>query len=355
MASHLRLHEQVAAKLRRELARTGQPGQQLPADTSQAARFKVSVPTIRQALHLLCQEGLLERRHGSGTYVRDPVARTPVAVILPAAVMEGLASFFWLRTEQELRRLLSAAGCEVRVGIEGTLPVAAVRGMILLRYGPLLPPWPAALAASRLPVVSNDSRSKYAVTTDAAGLVRAGTQWLLDHGRRRVAMLTLDKYGDQRPDDYLYEAFAQTMSAARVPIHAPWVRGNISAQRAGHGWEQFRALWQGSAAKPDALLVADDTIYREVMPAILALGIRVPQDLLVVTHANLGAGDLYPFPTVRLAIDPVAYAQALVTHLLQLMRGARPARGQVTVPWHWQGVAEVEQALSCIATIPVHP
>jgi GntR family transcriptional regulator len=74
-------YERIANELRAEInsGRPG-PGKRLSAETDLAARFDVSVPTMRQALGVLKTEGLIESRHGTGTFVRaarQPVRRTP--------------------------------------------------------------------------------------------------------------------------------------------------------------------------------------------------------------------------------------------------------------------------------------
>lgn len=45
------------------------PGSLLPAQRDLAAQYGVSIMTVRQALQLLADDGLIEARHGSGTYV----------------------------------------------------------------------------------------------------------------------------------------------------------------------------------------------------------------------------------------------------------------------------------------------
>ncbi|MFB4310400.1 GntR family transcriptional regulator [Actinomadura sp. GTD37] len=47
-------------------------GDVLPSERRLAAEFGVSRPTLRQAIDGLVAEGLLDRRHGSGTYVAEP-------------------------------------------------------------------------------------------------------------------------------------------------------------------------------------------------------------------------------------------------------------------------------------------
>jgi GntR family transcriptional regulator len=66
-----RKYERVADDLRRKILR-GElaPGEQLEAQTSLAERYRVSLPTVQQALGVLEAEGLLDAVHGIGTYVR---------------------------------------------------------------------------------------------------------------------------------------------------------------------------------------------------------------------------------------------------------------------------------------------
>jgi DNA-binding GntR family transcriptional regulator len=63
---------QIAAQLRRDI-REGRfkPGNRLPAETVLAERFRVSPITLRAALSVLRAEGLIESRHGIGTFVRE--------------------------------------------------------------------------------------------------------------------------------------------------------------------------------------------------------------------------------------------------------------------------------------------
>ncbi|WP_328329506.1 MULTISPECIES: GntR family transcriptional regulator [unclassified Streptomyces] len=70
-------YERIADELRQSI-RTGRlkPGDQLPAETRLAEQSGRSVPTVRDALRLLQAEGLIEKVHGRGNFVRR--ARTAV-------------------------------------------------------------------------------------------------------------------------------------------------------------------------------------------------------------------------------------------------------------------------------------
>ena len=66
------LYIQIADYLRRQLVDGRfRAGQRLPTESQMGKDLSVAVGTLRKALSLLEQEGLLERRQGSGTYVRD--------------------------------------------------------------------------------------------------------------------------------------------------------------------------------------------------------------------------------------------------------------------------------------------
>lgn len=66
MPKYLRIHEDL-----RERISGGQwpPGSVLPSQQELAAEFGVSVMTLRQALQLLADDGLIQVRHGRGTFV----------------------------------------------------------------------------------------------------------------------------------------------------------------------------------------------------------------------------------------------------------------------------------------------
>ncbi|MEV8404265.1 GntR family transcriptional regulator [Streptomyces niveus] len=73
-------YEQIADDLRRLItAGTWPVGERMPAEAELAARYRVSTPTLRMSLELLQSEGLIEKRHGIGNFVRRPGPRIAYA------------------------------------------------------------------------------------------------------------------------------------------------------------------------------------------------------------------------------------------------------------------------------------
>lgn len=71
LPKYLRLSDAIARAIRAgDLA----PGQQLPPESQLAAQLPASLGTVQRALNHLAERGLLVRRHGHGTFVRDRAA-----------------------------------------------------------------------------------------------------------------------------------------------------------------------------------------------------------------------------------------------------------------------------------------
>lgn len=58
------------------------PGERLPGEPSLALAHGVARVTIRRALDRLAEDGLVDRRPGSGTFVREPVVAKPIVADL---------------------------------------------------------------------------------------------------------------------------------------------------------------------------------------------------------------------------------------------------------------------------------
>jgi len=73
-SSAMPITRQIAAQIRAQCASgTLQPGQRLPSVRALAAELAVNQNTILRVYERLTAEGLLERRHGDGTFVVDRV------------------------------------------------------------------------------------------------------------------------------------------------------------------------------------------------------------------------------------------------------------------------------------------
>jgi GntR family transcriptional repressor for pyruvate dehydrogenase complex len=101
--------EQVVTHIRRLIERGElRPGDRLPAERHLAARLGVSRPSVRAGLRALSAMGVVQPRHGSGTYIPDG---PPVLGSEPLSFLAALHGFTGLEM-YEARRILEvgAAG-----------------------------------------------------------------------------------------------------------------------------------------------------------------------------------------------------------------------------------------------------
>jgi GntR family transcriptional regulator len=83
-----RLADQAAGELRKQLFVRWPAGCQLPSEKELADELQVSRNTVREALSLLWTEGLVQRRWGVGTFVRDEREMASINVTETAAMRE---------------------------------------------------------------------------------------------------------------------------------------------------------------------------------------------------------------------------------------------------------------------------
>ena len=341
------LSTQIAAILRREIFGHAQPGQRLPTARDLADRFKVNYHTIREGLSALAQEGLIERRVGRGIFVSNPTRNRHVGVLAERDVSDLRTPYFYRRTPQRVACFLRKKNVPARL-YAGHCPPAddsprevtctaflealerrQLSAIVAFTPPQILPEWLEPLRRFHVPLVGQMEECDYRVEVDSAELVRAGVGYLLHHGRRRPALLEY-----YRPPRHLLavESFCSALALAGADINRRWLRHSLNPCAPGAGWEEFRAIWAGRD-KPDSLLICDDNLFPVTAMAILQLGIRVPEDLLVVTLSNKGSGMVAPFPVVKLEVDPDICAQLMGETIIKLIHKETVKKGLIVLPY----------------------
>ncbi|MEH0019695.1 MAG: GntR family transcriptional regulator [Desulfobacter sp.] len=74
--SPIPLYHQLAEILQDRI-RSGRyrPGEMIPSEIGLAKKYGIGRPTVRQAMNLLVQKGLIQRKRGAGTFVKKPSPR----------------------------------------------------------------------------------------------------------------------------------------------------------------------------------------------------------------------------------------------------------------------------------------
>lgn len=360
------LYKQVAELLRKEIAETLSPGDQLEAEDKLAKRLAVSVITIREALWILAGEGTVVRQQGRGTFVGEATGGgRQVAVLMERDIAHPRLSYFFLRVTQQVRHYLELRGHRVQIYIgrlgpgeeSETLTCSNFRedveadkvSGVAAVYALPESSWTRSLEDRGIPLVGLGLRHRHMIDTDYSHMVEEGVRNLVENGRKKIACLGWNR-GEADPggapaggkpyERALERAFAKYDVRARPQ----WIRDDLHPAQAGAGWEEFREIWTANREKPDGLLVMDDFLFRDAAAAILDMNVRVPEDLKVVTHANKGAEILYPFPVTGLVVDPDLTALRMVEMLQTLLKGKTPENPRTFYPFSVEAIEPAGRA-----------
>ncbi|WP_254705683.1 GntR family transcriptional regulator [Streptomyces vilmorinianum] len=294
----------LMAELRRGiLDGTWPPGSKLPTERALATETGLSVTTVRRAYEDLVALGLVERRQGAGTFAAHRPAddgpagadRRVVGVLVPDT------AFYYPRVLQGIERELAAAGARLVLACSHYDPEeedAAVRrllssgvhGLLLVptlhtatdpgrRADELLAlPVPAVLVERRLAAHGPGDPTEH-VCTDHEGGAYDAVRHLRDLGHERLGLLVRADAPTTAP---IESGFARAVAdlGLREPLRVRDGRRGWNPERAD------RAVADLRAAGVTAVLCFGDREAALVLAAARRAGLRVPEDLALISYDN---------------------------------------------------------------------
>ncbi|AMY10226.1 Arabinose metabolism transcriptional repressor [Luteitalea pratensis] len=322
-------------------------GGRVPSEADLGSRFGASRITVGRAVRDLQMQGLVERRIGSGTYVRRQASTAATdctfGILVPdlpdieifEPLVQGLLSapgarahaFLWGGGESPATGRAAAAWARVQqyiakrvdgvffAPLEG-LPAGDTTNLRIV----------SALDEARIPVVLLDrsvhpypKRGPYdLVGIDNRRVGFAITEHLLNAGARRVAFLGTTngastiagrRAGYREAIDVLQADGALT----HLPVPSPADRAALAAYL--------------DANEPDGIVCAHDRGAAQLMHALLALGRSIPGDIRLagVDDVEYAAWLPVPLTTVRQPVREIGEA-AVAAMLERRIHPGRPAR-----------------------------
>ena len=341
----------IATQLEEQLTwliatRTLSPGDRLPSIRELGSALGIHYHTVRQVYRDMEARDLVSTRQGAGTTVKGLTgllqARPRYAGAMPAqgVLIAGYNSFYLplLRgielggAETHILTILAVAeDSQVKANLQmHQLITAGVRGLIVASVGQFVHEELEARAPeAAIPVVYCDWSEKVeeAIVFDAqsAGSMLAGH--LAEHGHRRVALMTpMPEYPHMAA---LYRGFQQAAGSGVIEAVdlLPCADFSIEAGAAAAS----AAL--SSAAPPSAIATAADELALGVISAARQLGVRIPDDMALVSY---GAIDVTAFvdPPLTTVVLPVHEMGLLAARRLAARIRGEPAQGPTVLPGH---------------------
>ncbi len=344
---HVRLRNAIQAQI---MDGTLRPGEMLPSERRLQQQLNVSRATVRQALQSLIQLGLLQSVPGTGTFVleqeKDGGRRGIITLITGAPTFH----FFYPQLASALHSTLHDAGYtltldfyqdtaeDLLVHVERLVNqhVAAL-AIVPPRYGDVMPLL-AYLQGQSVPYVFVGRRVTLpngvtgpvgdCVTTDNERVGYEATRHLLDLGHRRIVHLGFLDYstGQDRAAGY-----ARAMQEAGL---TPWVvelppytktsglpipNNEFLAEPA---YRAAQDVWgRAESERPTAVFCFNDNAAMGVYKALRDLGLRIPQDVSIVSVDNLPTIQHFEVPMTTFALPGEAIGREAGRLLLRRLNG----------------------------------
>lgn len=344
-------YEQLAAILHSELQQLLRRGEtKLPTEAELAARYHMSRQTVRHALGVLEEKGLIRRRQGSGSFILPPDQAgdlRQIAVIttflddytFPSILHDAQSAFaaagystLIFATENQVSRereilahLLSRKVSALLVeGTKTALPTPnddlyllfRQRGIPVLflqgQYGNL-PDFPC--------LADDNFHGGYTLV-----------QHLLSRGRTRIAGIfkSDDIQGLQR-----YHGMAAALRDRGIPLSDDAILWYNTRDRealvSGQACPLLDAFLREQLAEPTGVICFNDEIAHILIQRLLAAGKRIPEDVAVASFDNSYYSRIGPVPITSLGHRNSRTGKAAAQLLLDILDGT-PERS-VCLEW----------------------
>lgn len=312
-------HRQIYDYLRREILQGSYGvGDQVPTEAELQRRFCVSRATVSKAVQALARDGYLTRRRGTGSFVQSNAVagQAPVGFVAPGCwtgifpgIYEAISraieptgrhlTISSMDTQDDagmLRRAAELAREYDAKGVRGAffIPVELTPDRMWINEQLV-----GALTGAGLTIVLVDrdicdwpDRSRF----DLVGLNNRRcayllTRHLLKLGRRRIAFAT-------------YVRGSSTISARIAGFRQALYEEGLPPDPEARDlfrWEPGSIGAHLKSSRPDAYMCVNDQVAANIICELVAMGVRVPDDVAIVGIDDVEYATLTPVPltTIR--------------------------------------------------------
>ncbi len=316
-------------------------GDKIPSERELCRLYGVSQGTVQKAIANLVSEGVLFKRHGSGTYVKNADAVYSGLVSEQASIGLVLPDLgFFTELIRSVERQCSLSGyslilkssgrvnsAERRI-VDGLLSKDKVRGLLIVPTD--FAPDPAAyedLKARNVPFVILDRlveglEADFIVQDNVAGM-KLGVKRLLGQGFKRVAFMGITH-------DWMYhfkerlKGYKAALEEAGLPFDESLVFFCREGEDIAMGKEllaRFKAFIEESPV--DAIAAYTDTTALRLCNALFDWGIKVPDDVSVLGYDNMDMAEFAAVPLTSVAPQKAEMGELAVKRLLAKLSGDR--------------------------------
>ena len=345
--SWVKLPHQVADGIRRSIVDgIWKPGEKLPSARALASELGVSFRVAVEALRILASEGRVSLRAKSCAVVNveETLQKNRRVILVQPG---GIQQLSIMMVYDQLRVHLGEAGYIVtfltlsRVGAHSRYDIARLRAELRRPYELVVCPQPKKhvldvirTAGHPFAVVLGEKVSaKNFVGNVSLSTADAVMAFAAHCARRNVSRVVVVAKWRGNGDEVLEALSSAGVAAERwiVPAKVCTFRGE-SVESAAFDAFSRRIAKEGKSWLPDVLYFADDFLCYGAMTAMLTHGVRVPEDVRVVSIANKGHLRAFKTSLTRVEYDAEAIGDAAAEVLLEYLRSGHFPQDRVPGP-----------------------
>lgn len=320
-------------------------GAKIPNQNDLAQQYQVSGFTIHRALNQLSKEGFIRKQLRLGTHVvENPPHLTNIGLLFassPASTqpynkwykaLENAAISYQQTMARNISRfhgidshtdtpdyhhLMDCLATHQLAGLIFAFPPSELAGSPILEMPGI--PRVAMTAQHVFPNIPT-------VTSNLQSFINRALDYLLERGRKRIALLLAPGSTSGTFRQCLDEALSKR--GLEIPSHWRQICSQLAPEGACNAVQLL--LHDRPEARPDGLIVFDDNLVEEAQAGLIAAGVRVPNDIDVVEHCN------FPWTKSVLATRRLGYDSNQVLRtcidLIDRQRAGETVPNQTLIP-----------------------
>ena len=308
------------------------PGSVLPGSQVLATAASVGENTARRALAILAEEGWAMPKRHIGSVVRQQGLNTLTRKRVLFYTVDQYYCYYIAQMISSVRSGLIKSGIDASMasvcGVSGENECIQLESFLKERWDLVL-----EIGASRRPrqmiessgwsfvCIYDGIRRSPSASPNCVGEANYWTGAALGDFARACAKkgikTVLQVLGLPNPYDVTDMLAVSNIEVRTLRVKNP---GNPEAVSHGgfHAVRDFFRSWSGKTL-PDLVLFTDDYVAQGGLIAMKSLGLSIPEDIAVVSHANKGHGPVWEKPLTRMEMDPERHgaklAKAISRHL----------------------------------------
>ena len=341
-------YQSIADSLRQEIE-SGQYDRLLPTEQLLCQRFQISRQTVRRALSMLEDEGLITRRQGSGSHLRErtepetvlnctiAVVTTYISDYIFPSILRGMEAVLTANSSAPLLFATQNQIATERKTLQTLLTMRDLDGVLVEGSKTALPNPNLDLYRKLIDrgvrlVFFNGTYPELAAIPSVLADNYGGGKLLVEHlnrkGHQNIAGIFKN---DDMQGTLRYAGYAETLRNLGLPLEDSRISWyNTETRKSFYSEAYLDAVLEGFQGC-SAIVCYNDEVAIRVVSHLKKRGVAVPEEMAVVSFDDSQYSELAPVRITSLSHGSRNLGELAANLMLRLLRG-EACQSQV-VPW----------------------